>query len=210
MKYALPEISKFSLNTDADARMAERYFLENEQEIPLKYRREYCKNLMEKQAECGLPTDKRIAHYASDNLDPEGYKISLKVREIMLEKTAGVAQEISILMQNTGSIQDIIKALTDFDQRHGLDYYWDSRIPNPVLTTLKVPDNDEIKPEVYIQGADKATGDQLRALKYRRQTLEKLFSHEAVDELTTDPIAALKNLTPEEVSIVLQIAHDEV
>lgn len=203
--FALDKDKKFPLNTISDVKKAEQYFVENEKEIPIDVRREYCKNVYGQMNVFGLTPHEKIAAYAG-NIDKDKFKLFLKSREPFIEKTAG--EGLLTALTRVGDLDEALRMMIAFDRNNGIDNLWDSSLPNPILGVTTAPAAPIF--DIIHKNGDRATMGQIERLKFRRERMHGVFSDSFIDSFMENPRAAINTLNDAEQTLLIRMAREEL
>ena len=210
MRFALPSQNRYPIDTLDQMKKAASYFEEYEREIPLRFRREYCKNLGVALQEVGAPLPEKIASYAGGAADEKKVKLACAIRGELLHKTADVISELDRIQKNFEDVDSLIDKLIKFDIRHRLDFYWDSdRLDNPITAVL-LNTKDNNCPGILESGGEKASATQVDKLRHKRELLETYFNRDFVDDICKDPLSAYQMANDHEKKVLLDIASWEI
>lgn len=212
--FLLKTAGKFKINDMSDTVIAQQYFIENEKDIPLEMRREYCVNLSKQMKTFGLTPHEKVAAYAGEELNKQGLQMALRVREDLIksryddEKTAATLRELGTLPTdaNWSTVDQVISNLITFDKKHDIDKFWDQSFPNPVFAATTERINSV--PGVWEIDGNSVSQDDLEYLATQEwQRLGGIFTDEFIEKFKRDPINSVTSLTPQEQVVLYRMAR---
>lgn len=126
---------RYPVDSMDQVKMAADYFTEYKRQFEPRDRHEYCTKLAARMGELNMSVPEEIARYGSDTYSAD-IDSMLMQRKVLVGEDLVSAIETLIEKRASFPPESFVEALEEFDKLAGLNYFWDSRIPDPFYTTF--------------------------------------------------------------------------
>ena len=205
---------KYPLDNLVQIKRAAAYFDEYGKRMRPEERREYCINMVKSASAIGLEVSDEARKYAAAGYAPKAeIKVAMDARRSALvdEKHIQVLDNIMSKQASVGP-GEFCEALRTFDEITGLNYYYDSYVPDPYWSTYGFRKTAAFTETI---GNDSVTEEQLKALVSpgggsgaAMGLLKKTFGDEFTDEFRKDPIGIFRSMPRDQKTYIMRLAND--
>jgi len=217
-RFAMPSQQRYPLDSYAQVKQAEAYFMENFGLLPPRDRHEYCENLVGRAGELAIGVSPLIEKYGSSTYaTAEQVGIAIDGRRSILKDPEHVEllDKLAHIRVHTPP-QVFADSLAEFDKLAGIDEYYGQDIPDPYYSTFgktAEKQESETSPEgAVVVGNEYVTQRKLVEFSKRGSgIISKRFGEDFQKEFTQDPVGILKSLPRDQQLVIMRLANtDEV
>lgn len=126
---------KYPVDSMEQVKMASDYFSEYKRQFHPRDRHEYCTKLAFRMRELNMRVPEEVDRYGSQTYSAD-VDTMLEQRRVLVGED--LVPAIETLIEKRASVPPgaFVEALEEFDKLSGLNYFWDSRVPDPYYTTF--------------------------------------------------------------------------
>jgi hypothetical protein len=189
---------------------ASTYFADNWKEFHPRDRHAYCVKLATRLAELNQPVPDDVARYGAQT-----YAADV---DSMLEARRGLVNEelhpaLNTLIEKRAMIQPgtFAEAVADFDQMAGINYFWDSQVPDPWYSTFG-PSMEKLAEAEWTwnhMGVFIDAGDLERLALNGKFLVKKQFGPEFVERFAKNPKGTFTGLPKATQLVLARMASDK-
>lgn len=200
---------KYPIDTPERVKIAAGYFRENWKLIDPSWRRQMADNITKKASALSvdLPHDdvEQLEQYAGDRYS-KILKVAVHERKNALQHQPEAIRVLDNLMEKKASLKpmEFARSLEAFDQRHGLDQYWDSEIIDPYQSTFG---GVKIAQPVYVRGKTIAQ-EKIAALATDEDSLKKHFDSNFIKDFQQQPVEIFQSLPTPDQELMITLMKD--
>ena len=217
-RYALGD--RYPLDGLDQVMAASRYFDTYGRHLRPEDRHEYCRNLVKRAAEIGVPVSDTARKYGSSSLAPRAeIKMAFDQRRLLVQEPGARAvldqlEGLALAAQPAAGVKtaggldcfELIGALDEFDQRTGLDVHYDRDLMDPFFSLLGV-EKCAAEEFTFAHGNDSVSGPALCQLGISEEkALTQIFGASFAKEFKKDPISIFRSLPIDQKKIVMRMA----
>jgi len=205
-RFALGE--RYPLDSYEQVKTAAVYFQEFGKHFSPEDRHEYCVNLVKRASELSIEVSPDVQRYGSETYAPEEeIKAAFDIRRnFLLDEVEKLV--LTELEEKRAMLEPDLfcTALEEFDKLAGLNYHYDSHIPDAYYSTYGVKEAEEYS---FINGNDMVTEKGLiRFGKTMHKSLSSSFGSDFAEEFRKDPVGIFKSLPLSQKKMIMHMASD--
>jgi len=203
---------KYPVDTMEQVKMASDYFFEYKDRFSPRDRHEYCTKLASRMGQLELKVPEEIGRYGSETYAAD-IDSMLEQRKILVGDDLVPAIETLIEKRAMVTPAVFAEALEDFDKLAGLQYFWNSRVPDPYYTTFG-PSLEKVAAEDWHwdeNGARISLDDLENLARNGMHLLKKSFGDDFAKEFSKKPKTVFESLPAPNKLMVARMAmsrHD--
>lgn len=198
---------RYPIDSYAQIKQAQDYFLVNKNNFSPADRHEYCVNMMKRAGALGMEMPELIQHYGSEKYASRT-EVSVALgarRELLDEKLASLLDKVAELYRVLPP-DEFSTVLEEFDKQAGLQQHYDRFVPDPYYSTFGI-DKTASGEWSEVIGNDLVTETALKNLALvGHKQLHKLFGEDFAKEFQKEPVEIFKSLPEPQKKMVARMS----
>jgi hypothetical protein len=199
---------RYPLDSYEQVKTASAYFDDFGKRMPPADRREFCVNLLARAEDLNIKVAETVRHYGGTELASDAQlKVARDLRAAILEEPAQLDMLNAIFEKRAELGAELfLDTLVEFDKMAGLDYLYDSDVPDPFYSLFYKAAEEEYS---YVDGNDMITEEDLRRLsKVGTKAIKHTFGEDFMTEFQKDPVGIFKSMPNDQKRMVMHMAND--
>lgn len=188
-----------------DVVSAVHFYDENRKRMALEERLKLAQLLSPACTELGIDAPDEIHVLANGHVDPALVKVAFEARLTLVRRDPARVAEYEKIAHLEG--EDVVVALYDADVATGVSRFWGTRLPDPLLSVMRIKQASEKRWQIGNDFTD--TSKLTRLAVERRDSVVQAFGENFADKFQKDPPGIFSHLPDDAKQILARLSQDQ-